>query len=142
MQIMPVTARAVGAGAGIAAYPGENLAIGQRFMMLLAADEDIDGDLIRLLAGYGQGLYALKCSGLAASRTPAIPSAVPRSHPKSKDPDLLSKKPSAHSWHYAALLHLPSSSLDALAAGRYPRLVRADALGKSVGGCGRQAAAR
>ena len=31
-----------------------------------------------------------------------------------------------YSWHYAAELHLPASSLDALAAGRYPRLVRAE----------------
>ena len=30
-----------------------------------------------------------------------------------------------YSWQYAAELHLPASSLDALAAGRYPRLVRA-----------------
>jgi hypothetical protein len=30
-----------------------------------------------------------------------------------------------YSWHYAAELGLPASSLDALASGRYPRLVRA-----------------
>jgi soluble lytic murein transglycosylase len=30
-----------------------------------------------------------------------------------------------YSWHYAARLHLPAASLDALAAGQYPRLVRA-----------------
>jgi hypothetical protein len=30
-----------------------------------------------------------------------------------------------YSWHYATRLHLPAASLDALAAGQYPRLVRA-----------------
>jgi hypothetical protein len=32
-----------------------------------------------------------------------------------------------HSWRYAAELHLPPTSLDALAAGHYPQLVRAGA---------------
>ena len=30
-------------------------------------------------------------------------------------------------WHYAAEMHLPAASLDALAAGRYRQLVRAGA---------------
>ena len=45
-----------------------------------------------------------------------------------------------YSWHYAAQLHMPASSLDALAAGRYPRLVRADAGTARNGTCAVMAA--
>ena len=40
-----------------------------------------------------------------------------------------------YSWHYAAELRLPAASLDALAAGRYPRLVRAGAGPAGRGAC-------
>ena len=40
--------------------PAVNLAVGQRYLLQLSQDDSIDGDLIRLLAGYGQGLFGLK----------------------------------------------------------------------------------
>ena len=56
MQIMPATAQAVAGGrAGQLQDPAVNLAIGQQYLLALAEDDVIDGDLIRILASYGQG---------------------------------------------------------------------------------------
>ena len=61
MQIMPSTAHAVaGEQAQDLHKPEVNLAIGQQLMLTLADDDVIDGDLIRLLAGYGQGQGGLR----------------------------------------------------------------------------------
>ncbi len=61
MQIMPSTAHAVaGAQASHLQEPEVNLAIGQKLVLALADDDAIDGDLIRLLAGYGQGQGGLR----------------------------------------------------------------------------------
>jgi hypothetical protein len=41
-----------------------------------------------------------------------------------------------YSWQYAAQLHLPETSLDALAAGRFPHLLRAGEVRSTAGsGC-------
>ena len=48
MQIMPRTAHAVaGARAARLQEPAVNLAIGQQYLLALADDEAVDGDLIR-----------------------------------------------------------------------------------------------
>ena len=61
MQIMPSTAYAVAGGqASRLQDPEVNLAIGQKLVLALAEDDAIDGDLIRLLAGYGQGQNGLR----------------------------------------------------------------------------------
>ncbi len=124
MQIMPVTARAVGAQAGHLHDPGANLAIGQRYIVMLSEDDTVDGDLIRLLAGYGQGLYGMK-RWADAVRDDGDPlmflEAIPNPHTRSFIEEALS-----YSWRYAAQLHVPTTSLDDLAAGRHPRLVRLD----------------
>jgi soluble lytic murein transglycosylase len=92
-------------------------------VLTLAADDAIDGDLIRLLAGYGQGQGGLR-KWVDAVRDGGDPlmfvEAIPNANTRTYIEDAL-----VYSWHYAAQLHLPASSLDALAAGRYPRLVRA-----------------
>jgi soluble lytic murein transglycosylase-like protein len=124
MQIMPSTAHAVaGAQAQNLEKPEVNLAIGQKLVLTLAADDAIDGDLIRLLAGYGQGQGGLR-KWVDAVRDGGDPlmfvEAIPNANTRTYIEDAL-----VYSWHYAAQLHLPASSLDALAAGRYPRLVRA-----------------
>lgn len=124
MQIMPSTAYAVAGGqASRLEEPAVNLAIGQKLVLTLAQDDAIDGDLIRLLAGYGQGqgglrkwVDSVRDDGDPLMFIEAIPNPATRSYVR----DAL-----AYSWHYAAELRMPASSLDALAAGRYPRLVRA-----------------
>src|SRR5271166_3315058 len=143
MQIMPRTAHAVaGAQANHLQDPEVNLAIGQQYLLTLAADEVIDGDLIRLLAGYGQGQFGLR-KWIDAVRDEGDPlmfiEAIPSGHTRAFIEDSL-----VYSWHYATALHLPASSLDALAAGQYPRLVRAgdDAGSINSGACARAAASR
>ena len=124
MQLMPQTAQAVaGAQAAQLHDPAVNLAIGQKYLLALAADEAIDGDLIRLLAGYGQGQGGLRKwvdqvrdGGDPLMFIEAIPNGATRFSVQAS---------LVYSWHYAARLHLPAASLDALAAGRYPRLLRA-----------------
>ena len=133
MQIMPRTAHAVaGAQAQDLQKPEVNLAIGQQLMLTLADDDVIDGDLIRLLAGYGQGQGGLR-KWVDAVRDGGDPlmfvEAIPNGNTRTFIEDAL-----VYSWHYAAQLHLPASSLDALAAGRYPRLVRAGEDARSVNG--------
>ncbi len=124
MQLMPQTAQAVaGAQAAQLHDPAVNLAIGQKYLLTLAADEAIDGDLIRLLAGYGQGQGGLR-KWVDQVRDGGDPlmfiEAIPNSGTRVSVQDSL-----VYSWHYAARLHLPAASLDALAAGQYPRLIRA-----------------
>jgi soluble lytic murein transglycosylase len=143
MQIMPRTAHAVaGDKAARLQDPAVNLAIGQRYLLVLAADEAIDGDLIRLLAGYGQGQGGLR-KWVDAVRDDGDPlmfiEAIPNGATRAFVQDAL-----VYSWHYAAVLHLPATSLDELAAGRYPRLLRAGAHQPANGRAGicAQAAAR
>ena len=60
MQLMPVTAQYVGSNASLANEslhdPSLNLELGQRYVLLLAAQDAIDGNLLRLLASYNAGL--------------------------------------------------------------------------------------
>jgi len=92
----------------------------------------VHGDLIRLLAGYGQGQFGLR-KWVDAVHDDGDPlmfiEAIPNGHTRAFIEDAL-----VYSWHYAAELHLPATSLDALAAGRYPRLVRAGEDARTIGG--------
>ena len=132
MQIKPATARGVGSDQSLAGVhvdrlhdPAVNLAVGQRYLLQLSEDESIEGDLVRLLAGYGQGLFGLKrwADSVNDQGDPLLfLEAIPNPATRSFVQDIL-----AWSWHYAAVLKFPAASLDALAAGHYPRLVRAGA---------------
>jgi peptidoglycan lytic transglycosylase len=124
MQLMPRTAHAVaGEQARQLHDPAVNLAIGQKYLLTLAEDDAIDGDLIRVLASYGQGqgglrkwVDAVRDEGDPLMFVEAIPSGATRG---------FIQNALVYSWHYAAELRLPANSLDALATGRYPRLARA-----------------
>jgi peptidoglycan lytic transglycosylase len=149
MQIKPASAWSVSGARSIVGKqsaglhdPAVNLAIGQRYLLQLAGDDAIDGDLIRLLAGYRQGPFELRrwADHVNAPGDPllfleAMPNAIARAFVE----DVL-----AWSWHYAATLRLPAASLDALAAGRFPRLVRVGDQTDADGGasCGMVAATR
>ncbi len=143
MQIMPRTAHAVaGARAARLQDPAVNLAIGQEYLLALADDEAVDGDLIRILAAYGQGQGGLR-KWVDAVRDNGDPlmfiEAIPNAHTRGSVRDAL-----VWSWHYAAALNLPATSLDALAAGHYPRLVRAGETARTADGsvCRQQSASR
>lgn len=124
MQIMPRTASAVaGREAARLQDPAVNLAIGQQYLLTLSDDDAIDGDLIRLLAGYGQGQGGLR-KWVDAVRDNGDPllfiEAIPNAQTRQFIEDSL-----VYSWRYAAAMRLPATSLDALATGHYPRLIRA-----------------
>jgi soluble lytic murein transglycosylase len=143
MQIMPRTAHSVaGAEANRLQDPAVNLAIGQQVLLTLADDEEIDGDLIRLLAGYGQGQGGLR-KWVDSVRDEGDPLMFIEAIPNGNTREFIEES-LVYSWHYAAELHLPATSLDALAAGRYPRLVRAGDDAKAADGspCPRTTAAR
>ena len=125
MQLMPRTARAVaGNEASRLADPAVNLAIGQRYILALADGEAVDGDLIRLLAGYNQGEFGLR-RWVDTVRDDGEPLLFLEAMPNAQARGFVEEALEL-SWHYASLLHRPASSLDDLAAGRHPRLVRAD----------------
>jgi soluble lytic murein transglycosylase-like protein len=141
MQIKPATARAVsGVHSDRLHDPAVNLAVGQRYLLQLSEDDSIDGDLVRLLAGYSQGLFGLKrwADSVNDQNDPLLfLEAIPNAATRAFIQDIL-----AWSWHYAAVLRLPAASLDALASGRFPRLVRtgAQAIDTVAAACGGLAA--
>jgi soluble lytic murein transglycosylase-like protein len=114
-----------------------NLAVGQRYLLQLSEDDSIDSNLIRLLAGYAQGLFGLKrwADGVNDRGDPLLfLEAMPNAATRAFIQDTL-----AWSWHYAAVLKLPAASLDALARGQVPRLVRLNEQTSAPdrAGCGR-----
>jgi soluble lytic murein transglycosylase len=124
MQVMPQTAEAIaGSAAARLEDPAVNLSIGQKYLLLLAKDDVVDGDLIRILAGYGQGQGGLR-KWVDSVRDDGDPllfiEAIPDPATRAFIQDSL-----VYSWQYASAMHMPATSLDDLAAGRYPQLVRA-----------------
>lgn len=124
MQIMPETAsfitRASADGLrGRLTDPGFNLDLGQRYITYLAGTDPVDGNLLRLLASYNAG------PGSVARWAPAIHDAgdpllfieaIPIPETRAYVARVL-----AYTWTYAARLHLPTPTLDELAAGGWPR---------------------
>jgi soluble lytic murein transglycosylase len=123
MQIMPVTAQFI---MGDLSYnpdrlhdPSVNLYIGQRYISHLASQDGIDNDLIRLLASYNSGGGSLRrwSADIRDNGDPLLfIEAIPVAETRSFVPQVL-----LYSWLYAARLHLPAASLDALAANEFPR---------------------
>ena len=125
MQLMPDTARFISGAAGLHGMseslhdPAANLALGQRYVAYLATQDQIDGDLIRLLASYnaGPGGAARWSATLRHGGDPLLfIEAIPVDETRAFIPRVLT-----YTWLYAARLHLPSPSLDELAAGAWPR---------------------
>ena len=131
MQIMPATAVYVtgdrslrGAGLRRLHDPAFSLEIGQRYLHYLARHGEVDGDLIRVLAAYnnGPGNLARWQQALRHRDDPFLfIESIPVLETRRFVPRVL-----AYSWIYANRLGLPSPSLDALAAGRFPRFAGAD----------------
>jgi soluble lytic murein transglycosylase-like protein len=127
MQIMPATASYVtgdrslnGAGVRRLHDPGFSLEVGQRYILYLARHEQVDNDLVRLLAAYNNG------PGNLSRWLPVIqhrddPFLFIESIPVGET-RVFVQRVLAYSWIYAARLGLSAPSLDALAAGQFPRL--------------------
>ncbi len=123
MQIMPTTAQFITGDALYAAKrlhePATNLELGQRYVSLLAKVDGIGGDLMRMLASYncGPGNFLRWSAELHDDGDPLMfMEAIPVSETRAFVPTAL-----VYSWIYAARLRLQAPSLDALAAGEFPR---------------------
>lgn len=123
MQLMPVTAQYIVGNPLLAGErlhdPAFNLALGQRYVRYLATQDGIDNDLIRVLASYnsGPGNFLRWSSDVRDGGDPLLfLEAIPVSETRNFVTHVLT-----YTWIYAARLHVPAPSLDALAAGGFPR---------------------
>lgn len=132
MQILPVTARYMTGNRSLPANvlhnPGLNLALGQRYVAFLARQSVVDDNLLYLLASYNAGpsnvadwLHTIRDQGDPMLFLETIPVEQTRVFVA----DVLT-----YTWLYAAQLHLPAPSLDAMAAGEFPSFTPLKAEGK------------
>jgi soluble lytic murein transglycosylase-like protein len=132
MQLMPATASYImgdpslrePAGLRRLHDPGFSLELGQRYLLYLSRHDTVQGDLIRMLAAYNNGPGSLG-RWLPTARHRDDPflfiEAIPVNETR-----LFVQRVLAYSWIYATRLGLPSPSLDALAAGNFPRAFPAE----------------
>jgi soluble lytic murein transglycosylase-like protein len=127
MQIMPITARAITGDRRLVPAslgdPGFNLELGQRLMLSLASDDEIDGSLIRLLASYNAGLGGFE-SWAGEVRANGDPLLFIESIPITETRRFV-QRALTYTWIYAARLGLPAEGLDALAADAFPHFTGA-----------------
>jgi soluble lytic murein transglycosylase-like protein len=126
MQLMPMTASYIAGDPSLAGAnrerlhdPELNLEIGQRYIWYLANHAAIGGDLIRLLAAYNVGPGSVLRWG-PQIRHADDPLLYIEAIPVTETRRFVGRA-LAYSWIYAARLGLPSTSLDELAAGQWPR---------------------
>jgi soluble lytic murein transglycosylase-like protein len=126
MQIMPLTASYLAGRPELAGRQRHrlhdtelNLEIGSRYIAYLARHPEVNGDLLRLITAYnaGPGNVARWNGSMFYGNDPlmfleTIPFHETRAHVQ---------RVLAFSWIYASRLGRPAPSLDALAAGRWPR---------------------
>lgn len=129
MQIMPMTARYVAGMSGGGDLrlhdPSVNLDIGQRYLAYLARLDGIDDNLLHLLASYnsGPGYFLRWANSVRDDGDPLMfLEAIPVHETRAFVTGVLT-----YSWLYAAQMHLPAHSLDAIAAGHFPRFTPAAA---------------
>ena len=127
MQIMPATASYVMGDPGLARSGGVgrlhdtafSVEVGQRYLEYLARHEAVGGDLLRVLAAYNNGPGNMS-RWQASVRHRDDPFLFIEGIPV-VETRLFVQRVLAYSWIYAGRLNLPAPSLDALAAGRFPR---------------------
>lgn len=121
MQLMPATAVAVAGGNHVRDKLGEpelNLALGQKYLGKLLAEEPVNGNLLMLAAAYnagpgklGQWLTTLKYDNDPLLFIESLPSRETRA---------FVERVMTNFWIYRARLGQQSPSLDAIAAGSWP----------------------
>lgn len=126
MQIMPLTASYVAGRPELAGRqrhrlhePELNLEIGSRYIAYLSRHPEVQGDLLRLIAAYnaGPGNVARWNGTMVYGNDPLMfLETIPIHETRAYVQRVL-----AFSWIYASRLGRPAPSLDALAAGRWPR---------------------
>lgn len=127
MQLMPQTASEMMPGAGARWSDRRvNLQLGQLYVDRLAASQNVQGDLIRLLAGYNSGPGRIgEWPGVAGDGSD--PLMWMETIPADETRDFVHRT-FAYLWIYAARIGLPAPSLDSLAAGIRPSYVEEAAL--------------
>ncbi|WP_254434795.1 lytic transglycosylase domain-containing protein [Magnetospirillum sp. UT-4] len=131
MQIMPATAAAI---AGKQARdrlgdPEYNLALGQRYLSRLLSEAPVNGNLLMLAAAYNAGPGKLG-QWLAGMRHGNDPLMFIESLP-SRETRGFVERVMTNYWIYRARLGQTSPSLDAVAAGAWPRYEAQDASSSS-----------
>jgi len=132
LQILPSTASYVagdpslrrGAGMRRLHDPAFSLEIGQRYLHYLSEQDAVRGDLIRLLAAYNAGPGSLM-RWLGSMPHTEDPMLFIESIPVAETRAFI-RRVLTFSWIYANRLDLPTPSLDALAAGEFPRFSGVD----------------
>ncbi len=131
LQLMPATASYVandpslrGAGAQRLHDPAYSLEVGQRYIHVLARAEQVDNNLIRLLAAYNAGIGNLG-KWLPAAQHREDPFLFLESIPIDETRFFV-QRVMAFSWIYASRLGLPAHSLDQLASGQFPRFAQTE----------------
>ena len=129
LQIMPATASYIandpslrGENANRLHEIGFGLELGQRYVHYLARHETVGGDLIRLLAAYNAGPGNL-ARWLPSQQHRQDPLLFIESIPINETRAFVQRVLS-YSWVYASRLNLPAPSLDAMAAGSFPRFAQ------------------
>jgi soluble lytic murein transglycosylase len=134
LQLMPVTAHYVSGDTALRYAnlhdTAVNLELGQRYMLLLSADDAIDGNLLRLLASYNAGPDGF-VHWEAAMRDKGDPLLFIEAIPNNETRRFV-ERVLTYTWIYAARLHLPAPSLDEIAGGKFPRFTPAPAGRKIV----------
>ncbi len=132
MQLMPVTAHYVGRDAllsgGSLHDPALNLELGQCYVMLLAAQDAIGGNLLRLLASYNGGPGGF-LHWAATMHDDGVPLLFIEAIPNDETRRFV-ERALTYTWIYAARLHVPAPSLDDMAAGQFPRFTPVPVAGK------------
>ena len=131
MQLMPSTASFVARDRGLRKggkkrlyVPEFNMALGQQYLDHLLAEEIVAGNLFRLVVAYNGGPGNLK-KWLRRTENPDDPLLFIESVP-SRESRLFIERVMANLWLYRARLGQPMPSLDAVAAGEWPRYVALD----------------
>ncbi len=133
LQIMPATASFIANDPSLAGEgrwrlhdPTYSMELGQRYLLHLARSEVTNGSLIRILAAYNAGPGNLS-RWLPAQRHRDDPFLFIEAIPVDETRDYV-RLVLANSWAYASRLGLPTPSLDALAAGRFPTFLGIETL--------------
>ncbi|MFC0407656.1 lytic transglycosylase domain-containing protein [Roseomonas elaeocarpi] len=128
MQLMPATASFISGDSSLGGPggmqrlhdPAFSLELGQRYLLHLAGQDVTGGGLIRVLAAYNAGPGKLQ-SWQPNTQDRDDPFLYIESIPITET-RLFVQRVLTYSWIYASRLGLPATSLDALAAGAFPRL--------------------
>jgi len=123
MQLMPVTARAMGAQAGLPATdrhlvdPSANLGLAQAYLDLLLGHDRIRGNLLHMAVAYNLGVAGM---GRVQERISGPDPLLAMEMLPNAENRLFAQRVLATFWIYQMRLGQPTESLEELAQGRWP----------------------